>query len=96
VAAGWATAHSDIRIELVADDAKEVEQTLINAGIDYRSAPMRTADAPAQLHIETPRGAVRLIVADDATWRQRPRRRPDGSPEPRLSTAALDALLAGA
>jgi hypothetical protein len=96
VAAGWATAHSDIRIELVADDAKEVELTLINAGIDYRSAPMRTADAPAQLHIETPRGAVRLIVADDATWRQRPRRRPDGSPEPRLSTAALDALLAGA
>ena len=94
VAAGWATAHSDIRIELVADDAKTVELTLINAGVAYRVAPMRGTDAPAELSIETRRGNVRLIVVSDAVQRQRPRRRADGSPEPRLSAEALDRLLA--
>ena len=93
VAAGWATEHSDIRIELVADDAKGVELALINEGVDYRAVPVRGADAPPQLHIETPRGGVRLVVVDAATQRQRPRKRPDGSPEPRLSTAALETLL---
>ena len=95
VAAGWATPHSDIRLELVADDAKSVELALINAGVDYRAAPVRSAGAPAELHVETRRGGVRLIVLDSAAQRQRPRRRSDGSPEPRLSTAALEALLTG-
>jgi hypothetical protein len=93
VAAGWATAHSDIRLELVADDAKTVELALINAGIDYRVAPERRAAAPAQLHVETPRGGLRLIVVDDNAQRQRPHRRGDGSPEVRLSATALEALL---
>jgi hypothetical protein len=93
VAAGWATSHSDIRLELVADDAKTVELTLINAGVDYRVAPTRSADAPAELHIHTRRGGVRLIVVSDAVRRQRPRRRADGTPEPRLSTTALEQLL---
>jgi len=39
VAAGWATEHSDIRIELIADDSKEVELMLINHSIPYRVAP---------------------------------------------------------
>src|SRR5450432_3063019 len=31
VAAGWATAHSDIRLELIADNVKAVELALLNA-----------------------------------------------------------------
>jgi hypothetical protein len=93
VAAGWATAHSDIRLELVADDAKTVELTLINAGVDYRAAPTRGSDAPAELLIETRRGGVRLIVVSDTVQRQRSRRRADGTLEPRLSMTALKALL---
>lgn len=38
VAAGWATEHSEIRLELEAEDSKAVELTLINAGIAYGSA----------------------------------------------------------
>jgi hypothetical protein len=33
VAAGWATEHSDIRIELVADDSKAVELALITRNV---------------------------------------------------------------
>ena len=36
VAAGWAGAHSDIRIELVADDPKAVEITLAGRGSRLR------------------------------------------------------------
>ena len=36
-AAGWATAYSDVRLELEAEDPKAVELALINAGIDYES-----------------------------------------------------------
>ena len=32
VAAGWATQHSEVRLELEAEDAKSVELALINAG----------------------------------------------------------------
>ncbi len=39
VAAGWATEHSDIRIELTADDSKAVELALINRDVAYRVAP---------------------------------------------------------
>ena len=35
VAAGWATEHSEVRIELEAEDPKAVELGLINAGVDY-------------------------------------------------------------
>ena len=94
VAAGWATAHSDIRVELVADDAKTVELALINAGVRYRISPPRRHDAPAELLIDTPRGGERLIVASEAARRQRPRRDAQGGEEPRLSVSALTAILA--
>ena len=92
VAAGWATAHSDIRVELSADDAKNVELALINGGVRYRVPPARSREAPAELHIETPQGGVRLIVVDNAGRRQRPRRDSEGE-EVRLSIDALRALL---
>ena len=38
VAAGWASAHSDVRIEIVADDPKAVELFLAGRGIGYRAA----------------------------------------------------------
>ncbi len=93
VAAGWATEHSDIRVELCADDEKAVELALINTGIRYRVPPARSRDAPFELHIETSHGGVRLIVVTDATRRQRPRRDAQGNDEARLSIDALTALL---
>jgi hypothetical protein len=93
VAAGWATAHSDIRLELCADDAKSVELALINNGVRYRVPPARFRESPSELHIETPNGGVRLIIVDDAIRRQRPRRDAQGGEDVRLSVEALWALL---
>ena len=49
VAAGWATEHSDVRLELEADDPKAVELALINAGVDYAALRRATDDGVAQL-----------------------------------------------
>jgi hypothetical protein len=92
VAAGWATEHSDIRVELCADDAKVVELALINDSVRYRVPPARSRDAPSELHIDTVHGGVRLIVVTDAVRRQRPRRDAENE-EARLSIDALRALL---
>jgi len=89
VAAGWATAHSDIRLELVADDAKAVEIALANEGVRYAALPPREGDPGAQLLIETPRASLRIAILTPAARRNRPRR----ADEPRLSAAAVAALL---
>lgn len=89
VAAGWATEHSDIRLELTADDPKAVELMLINAAVEYRVGPMRGPDAPPDLYIETRRGSVRLTVRDEREARQRPRR----SEEARLDAGGLERVL---
>ncbi len=91
VAAGWATAHSDIRLELVADDAKVVEIALANERVRYAALPPREDGAGAELLIETPRASLRVAVLTPAARRNRTRR-PD---EVRLSVAALAALLEG-
>jgi hypothetical protein len=88
VAAGWATEHSDIRIELVADDSKTVELALINGNVRYRVAPEDSQHAAPELLIDTPRGEVRLIVRTPSAARQRPRR-----DEARLDAAKLAELL---
>ena len=50
VAAGWATEHSDIRLELVADDAKTVEIALLNARRRVcRPMPTRRSAGPHEL-----------------------------------------------
>lgn len=92
VAAGWASAHSDIRIELVADDSKSVELALINHGVAYRAAP-NAEHAAAELYIDTPVGGVRLVVRTPAMARQRPRRDRQGREAPRLDASALLGLL---
>ena len=89
VAAGWATEHSDIRIELVADDSKNVELALINDNVAYRVAPGVAQHAAPELLVETPRGRVRLIVRTPVAARQRPRR-----DETRLDEERLASLLA--
>lgn len=88
VAAGWATAHSDIRIELVADDAKVVELALINRNVAYRVAPGVAQNAAPELLIDTVHGRVRLIVRTRFAARQRRR------DEVRLDETALRELLA--
>ena len=89
VAAGWATAHSDIRIELVADDSKAVELALINGNVAYRIAPGVPQHAAPELFVDTPRGGVRLIVKTRVSSRQRGRR-----DEARLDAQALAEILA--
>jgi len=90
VAAGWATEHSDIRIELVADDSKAVELSLINRDVAYRVAPNASAHAAPELCIDTPRGGVRLVIRTPLGARQRPRR---GAEDVRLCAARLASLL---
>ena len=93
VAEGWATEHSDIRIELAADDAKSVEMALVNGGCTYKSLPDRNGES-TELAIQTRRGIVRLTVRTHGAARQLPRRDRHGQGEVRLDAAALEGLLA--
>ena len=94
VAAGWATEHSDIRIELIADDSKEVELMLINHSIPYRVAPGHAQHGSAELFVDTRRGGVALVIRTPAVARQRPRRdRRGNGEEVRLTAVALAELL---
>ena len=89
VAAGWATAHSDVRIELVADDPKAVEIALAGSGVTYAALPPMENDAATHLRIESPRVAIRLAILTPLQRRNRPRK----NEEPRLTAGALSALL---
>ncbi|MEP7329331.1 MAG: hypothetical protein ABI777_08985 [Betaproteobacteria bacterium] len=93
VAAGWATAHSDIRLDLVAPDAKDVEFALLNANIAYRTMH-GDRDGAAELYIDTPVAGVRLSIRSAAAARQRQQRDRNGQEPVRLDAAALMALLA--
>lgn len=93
VAAGWATAHSDVRLELEAEDPKAVELGLINAGIEYTAATSTGATAPgARLNAGRGAAAVRLDIVSPQQRRNRPRR----NDEERLSLSDLKSLLANA
>jgi len=92
VAAGWASAHSDVRLELVADDPKAVEISLASEGIVYAALAAGAGDdrPGAQLRIELPHAAIRLSILTPQQRRNRPRR----DDEPRLTTGEVSALLA--
>lgn len=93
VAAGWATAHSDVRLELEAEDPKAVELGLINAGIEYTAAATASGAAPgARLNAGRGAAAVRLDIVSPQQRRNRPRR----NDEERLSLSDLKLLLANA
>ena len=89
VAAGWATEHSEVRLELEAEDAKAVELALINAGIEY--SPVHSATRPAA-ELVAGRGvhAVRLLILTPNQRRNRQRRDDDQ----RMTLGGLRAVLA--
>lgn len=87
VAAGWATAHSEVRLELEAEDPKGVELSLINAGVDYAAAP---GGAQGELVAGRGSAAVRLHIVTPLQRRNRTRRDDDV----RLDATELRALLA--
>ena len=93
VAAGWATEHSDIRLELLCDDPKAVEMALAGEGLHYTALAGRGEDnggsSPAQLLIDTPQASVRLSIVSPVQRRSRPRR----DDEPRLDAVEVAALL---
>jgi hypothetical protein len=89
VAAGWATEHSDVRLELVADDPKAVEMDLAGHGIAYAALPLRDGDPTTHLRIESPRGTIRLSILTAAQRRNRPRKHE----EPRLTAEAVSVLI---
>jgi hypothetical protein len=72
VAEGWAYPGCEIRLELLADDAKIVEIALLNRGIDVVHLPARAPGAgPVSLHVDGENGPVRLVVQDVAHRRNR-------------------------
>jgi len=95
VAAGWATEHSEVRLELEAEDPKAVELALINADVAYAQvpeAPRSEAQAP-QLRIDAQATVVRLVILSPQQRRNRPRRE-RAAAEERLTLSQLRALIA--
>jgi hypothetical protein len=86
VAEGWATEHSDIRLELVAEDAKEVELVLLNKGQSYRAMGSDRQGA-TELFIDD---GVRLSVRTPEQARQR------RGTDARLTAADLEKVLSDA
>lgn len=94
VAGGWATPHSEIRLELEAEDAKAVELALINAGVAYGLAPPAPgATRQDQLRIESQGETLRVVIVSPQERRSRPRREAGAAGEERLTLAQLRSLL---
>lgn len=92
VAAGWATPHSEVRLELEAEDSKAVEMALINAGVSYSASGDRNGNgSSAQLIVDRGEHRVRLIVVSPPQRRNRSRR----DEEARLTLGELMSLLGG-
>jgi hypothetical protein len=91
VAEGWASEHSDVRLELVADDPKSVEIALAGEGVAYAALPPRADDTAAHLRIDSSRAAVRIAILTAQQRRNRPRQ----DDEVRLDTDELVEILAG-
>ena len=72
VAEGWAYPGCEIRLELLADDAKVVEIALLNRGVDVSHLPSRAPGAgPVSMHVDGDSGPVRLVVQDVGQRRNR-------------------------
>jgi hypothetical protein len=75
-AEGWGYPGCEIRIELLADDAKLVEIALLNRNVHFVPEDARgAAKGPEILAIEGGVGPVRLIIRDPAQRRNRRRGR---------------------
>ena len=90
VAEGWASEHSDVRLELVADDPKSVEMALAGEGIAYAALAPSADDPAAHLRIDSERSGVRLAILTQQQRRNRPRH----DDETRISVDALADLVA--
>ncbi len=90
VAAGWATEHSEARLEVAADDPKAVEIELAGHGVTYGALPPREGDATTVLRIESKGVAIRLSIVTPIQRRNRSRK----ADEPRLTADALAILVA--
>ena len=90
VAEGWASEHSDVRLELVADDPKSVEIALAGDGVAYAALPPRADDTAAHLRIDSSHAAVRIAIVTAQQRRNRPRR----DDEVRLDIDELVEILA--
>jgi len=76
VAEGWAFPGCEIRLELLADDAKVVEIALLNRDIDFASSPPQSGGTGAEvLLIEAETGPLRLVIQDVVQRRNRKRDR---------------------
>jgi hypothetical protein len=76
VAEGWAYPGCELRLELLADDAKLVEIALLNRNIEVTHLPARAPGVgPASLHVDGETGPVRLVVQDVGQRRNRKRDR---------------------
>jgi hypothetical protein len=82
VAEGWATEYSDIRLELVTEDAKSVELVLLNKRQSYRVMGS-DRDGATELFLDT---GVRLSIRTPEQARQRRR-------DVRLSADEVEQLL---
>ncbi len=89
VAAGWAGAHSDVRIELAVDDPKAVEILLAGRGVHYRTGGGRVNEGMTVLHIAEGDYAVRLELVSPNDRRHRTRQ----ETAVRLDVAAVAALM---
>ena len=87
-AAGWATEHSDVHLELEAEDPKEVELALINAGVEYAAATATDSLSRVELRLAGDNCGIRLSILTPLQRRNRPRR-----DDARLSPAELRSLL---
>jgi hypothetical protein len=92
VAAGWATEHSAVRLELTAPDAKAVELVLLNAGTCYRSTG-NDRDGASELVVDDGDGPVRLSIRTPEQARQRPKRDRHGQEDVRLTASEVAALI---
>jgi phage tail protein X len=88
VAAGWATGHSDIRLELVADDPKAVEIELASHNVVYAALPPRDGDAATHLMIESSASRSAGKRARDDSPRRSSRRRSGATARARATSRA--------
>jgi len=86
----YMTAHSEVRLELEAEDAKAVELSLINAGVPY--AAVTAPGRETQLRLES-QATVRLVILSPQQRRNRPRRDRTAAAEERLTVDQLRLLL---
>lgn len=87
VAAGWATEHSEIRIELIANDSKAVEFFLLNEHVAFTLLSKQNSRDVPYYRIDEEGHTIVLVVLSPEQRRQKSRQ------EERLNLAKLRGLV---